>query len=100
MRRLRFRRVAEQALERTSPATRRALESYSAGVNAWLAARRGDLPPEFKLLRFRPEPWSPVDTLAFVQMMARNLSPIDVETRKKTYLDYSPVQTVQFLVTQ
>lgn len=77
MRRLRFRRTAELALERTSPETRRALEAYAAGVNAWLAARDGDLPPEFRLLRFRPEPWTPVDTLAFVQMMARNLSPID-----------------------
>ena len=77
MRRLRFRRAAESALERTSPATRRALEAYAAGVNAWLAARKGDLPPEFELLRCRPEPWTPVDTLAFVQMMARNLSPID-----------------------
>jgi len=77
MRRLRFYRTAELALARTSPETRRALEAYAAGVNAWLGARGGDLPPEFRLLRFRPEPWTPVDTLAFVQMMARNLSPID-----------------------
>ena len=77
MRRLRFYRTAERALSGTSPETRRALEAYAAGVNAWLGARGGDLPPEFRLLRFRPEPWTPVDTLAFVQMMARNLSPID-----------------------
>jgi penicillin amidase len=77
MRRLRFRRVAEAALEHTSPDTRRALEAYAAGVNAWLAERGDDLPPEFVLLRHRPEPWVPADTLAFVQMMARSLSPID-----------------------
>ena len=31
---------------------RRALEAYAAGVNAFLATRRGALPPEFQLLRF------------------------------------------------
>lgn len=77
MRRLRFRRAAERGLELASAESRRALESYAAGVNGWLAARGSDLPPELVLLGHRPEPWSPVDTLAFVQMMARNLSPIE-----------------------
>ncbi len=68
-----------RARRSSGPRPRRGARSRPtrAGVNAWLAARGGDLPPEFALLRHRPEPWAPVDTLAFVQMMARNLSPID-----------------------
>ncbi len=77
MRRLRFRRIAEAQAARVSAPTRAALEAYAAGVNAWLGARGADLPPEFRLLRFRPEPWTPADTLSFILMMARNLSPID-----------------------
>ena len=37
----------------------RALDAYAAGVNAFLASRRGALPPEFLLLRFTPEAWRP-----------------------------------------
>ena len=47
-----------------------ALRAYSAGVNAFLRAHRGRLPLEFTLLRVRPQPWSPVDTLAFARFMA------------------------------
>lgn len=77
MRRLRFRRAAEHGWAHASDEARRALEAYAAGVNAWLAARGADLPPELRILGHRPEPWTPVDTLSFILMMARNLSPID-----------------------
>ncbi len=76
MRRLRFRSVAEASAAALSGATRDALEAYAGGVNDWLAARGEDLPPEFRVLRFRPEPWTPADTLSFILMMARDLSPV------------------------
>ncbi|MCB1008911.1 MAG: penicillin acylase family protein, partial [Acidobacteria bacterium] len=77
MRRLRFRRLAEAAVASARPETRAALEAYAEGVNAWLAARGGDLPPELRLLRVRPEPWTSADTISLTVMMARNLSPIE-----------------------
>lgn len=77
MRRLRFRRLAEAAAAGVAPATFTALEAYAEGVNAWLAARGTDLPPELRVLRVRPEPWTPADTLSLTIMMARNLSPIE-----------------------
>src|SRR6266446_4682845 len=57
-----------------SPEMNRALAAYSAGVNAFLASRRGALPPEFLLLRFAPEPWQPADSLVWGKLMALQLS--------------------------
>ncbi len=51
----------------------RALSAYAAGVNAFLASRRGALPPEFLLLGFAPEPWRPADSLVWGKLMAVQL---------------------------
>ncbi|MBM3285433.1 MAG: penicillin acylase family protein, partial [Candidatus Aminicenantes bacterium] len=47
-----------------------ALNAYSQGVNAWLSSRKLDWPPEFLLLRFRPEPWGALDSLIIKQVQA------------------------------
>ncbi|MCI0432612.1 MAG: penicillin acylase family protein [Gemmatimonadetes bacterium] len=61
--------------ERTlGAAPRRWLESYAAGVNAWITGHRGALPPEFVVLRTEPEPWTPAHTLAIEKVMAWDLS--------------------------
>ena len=40
------------------------LEAYSAGVNAWIARTPPrDLPLEFRLLGYAPEPWTPLHSL-------------------------------------
>ncbi|WP_207478978.1 penicillin acylase family protein [Arenibaculum pallidiluteum] len=73
MRTLGLYRRAEASLEALSPDFRRALDSYAAGVNAWLAARGGPLPVEFQLLRITPEPWRPADSLVWGKLMALQL---------------------------
>jgi penicillin amidase len=50
------------------------LDAYSQGVNAWIESRHWVWPPEFSLLRYRPEPWNPVDSLIIKQIMAMLLS--------------------------
>ncbi|UCE40698.1 MAG: penicillin acylase family protein [Candidatus Aminicenantes bacterium] len=50
------------------------LVAYSQGVNAWLDSRRWKWPPEFSLMRYRPEPWNPLDSLIIKQVMAMLLS--------------------------
>lgn len=67
LRRLGFRRGAERDLTRLSAAGLQALEGYADGVNAYVAHHRR--PIEFVLLRTRPRPWSPVDSLAFGRYM-------------------------------
>jgi len=76
VRRLGFPHAAERLLAGASPETRELLDAYSTGVNAWLAERDGDLPPEFRILRRRPEPWRPVDSVGVIYVMARTLSPV------------------------
>lgn len=62
-------RAAEAAWPKLSPAVRRGIEAYDAGVNALLATRGLLLPPEFVLLRSKPEPWKPADTLVWGKLM-------------------------------
>jgi penicillin amidase len=73
LRTLGVRRAAERALERLDADTRRGLEAYAAGFNAFLATRSGPLPPEFLILGVEPEPWQPADTIAWTKMMAWDL---------------------------
>ncbi|MCK6451722.1 MAG: penicillin acylase family protein [Alphaproteobacteria bacterium] len=74
MRTLGLYRVAEANLAHLSPPVRAALDAYAAGVNAFLATRHGALPPEFLLLRYAPEPWTPADSLVWGRMLALQLS--------------------------
>ncbi|MFH1764918.1 MAG: penicillin acylase family protein, partial [Gemmatimonadota bacterium] len=52
----------------------RQMERYAEGVNAAMDTWRGFLPPEFVLLRLRPEPWNPVFTQGIEKIMAWDLS--------------------------
>jgi penicillin amidase len=74
MRTLGLYRAAEANLPMMSPAFRATLEAYSKGVNAFLDSRGGALPPEFQLLRYRPEHWRPADSLVWGKLMAFQLS--------------------------
>jgi len=66
--------LAEADVAALAPETRAAFERYAAGVNAWIGGHAGALPPEFYLLRTRPEPWRPADTLVWSKLMALQLS--------------------------
>jgi penicillin G amidase len=64
-----LRRAAEATWARLGPADRQLLEAYVTGINAYLANRPSQqLPPEFGILGFQPEPWTPVDVLAFAKL--------------------------------
>ncbi|HET6196817.1 MAG TPA: penicillin acylase family protein [Acetobacteraceae bacterium] len=54
-------------------ATRAMLEAYTRGVNAWIAERGRFGAPEFLFLG-APEPWQPVDSLLWGQIMGLSLS--------------------------
>ncbi|MGH8809091.1 MAG: penicillin acylase family protein, partial [Noviherbaspirillum sp.] len=75
MRTLGVRRNAEKILSNLSADTRAALDAYAHGINAYLANRRGPLPPEFLLTGTPPPaPWHPVDSIGWQTMMAWDLS--------------------------
>jgi penicillin amidase len=80
IRTLGWRRVAEQELRLLAPSTRRYLDAYAAGVNAYISGRSAaDLSLEYSLLRlqglrYRPSAWTAVDSVAWLKVMAWDLS--------------------------
>jgi len=42
-------------------------------VNLFIAQHQDSLPAEFRLLMYRPQPWTGVDSLSIVMMMAEML---------------------------
>ncbi|HEX9446458.1 MAG TPA: penicillin acylase family protein, partial [Dongiaceae bacterium] len=67
-------RQAQAQYDQASPALKAQLQAYADGVNAFLKQRHGALPPEFILLNYQPEPWTPVDSLIWGRLMAQQLS--------------------------
>ncbi|MCH7729804.1 MAG: penicillin acylase family protein, partial [Planctomycetes bacterium] len=57
-------RIAESEWEQLPDDVRQTLESFSRGVNALIEGSADQLPIEFDLLDYQPEPWTPVDCLA------------------------------------
>ncbi|MFZ5609368.1 MAG: penicillin acylase family protein [Pseudomonadota bacterium] len=92
-------RAAGQAYEALDAATRAAFNAYAAGVNAFFANREGALAPEFYLLRHQPEAWTPVDSLAWLKMMAWDLGGNwrDEAARIALLARLTPQQAAQFL---
>lgn len=74
MRTLGLYRLATETVRRMPPNAQAALEAYAAGVNAFLASRSGALPPEFVVLRYQPEQWTPADSLVWGRLMAMRLT--------------------------
>ena len=64
-------RIARARVAAASPASRRALEAYARGVNAWIARHNRAL--EFRVLRHDPEPWLPEHSIAIGVLQAWEL---------------------------
>lgn len=70
-----FARAAQRAWDRLPTETQADINAYVAGVNAFIRTHHGRaLPPEFTALRFEPEPFTGVDVVVWVKMMAWDLS--------------------------
>jgi penicillin G amidase len=67
------RQSAEAEWRRTPANIRTAFESYASGVNQAMSVSRARLPLEHQLLGLRPEPWTPVDSLAISKLFAWRL---------------------------
>ncbi|GAA3640718.1 penicillin acylase family protein [Microlunatus ginsengisoli] len=79
LRTLGWHRVAEQELPLLSASTRRYLDAYAAGVNAYLRGRSAsEMSLEYSLLGlqgldYTPEDWTAADSLAWLKAMAWDL---------------------------
>lgn len=83
-----LRRAAEREWRRTTADIRTAFENHAAGVNAAMSVGRGQLPLEHQLLGLKPEPWTPVDSLAISKLFAWRLG----ENHRAELLRYALVQ--------
>lgn len=70
---LQFRNTARRIYANLSRQDRARLDAYASGVNLFIAQHADSLPPEFKLLMYRPAPWSGVDSLSIGMMMVEML---------------------------
>jgi penicillin amidase len=66
--------AAERAFAELDPDTRRLLDSYARGVNAFLESHGDRLPMEFLALRYQPQPWRAFDSVAVVLNLSTALS--------------------------
>ncbi|MCP4423270.1 MAG: penicillin acylase family protein, partial [Chloroflexi bacterium] len=64
-----FNRLGQADWDNAGEELRQAMVAYADGVNAFLNHPQTKLPVEFTLVRHKPEPWQPVDTLAFTRVM-------------------------------
>jgi penicillin amidase len=73
-RRLRLRRIAENAYGTLPASDRAAFAAYARGVNEFISTHRGNLPLEYRMAGFEPRPWSVVDSLLICLHMLRSLT--------------------------
>ena len=98
-----WRRVAAQELEQLSPESKRYLQSFSDGVNAYISRTTPTkMSLEYTLLSitngdYEPEKWSPVDSLAWLKAMAWDLrsNPVEETTRARLSARFTPEQIAE-----
>lgn len=79
---LQIRRTAQRVYSQLPAAERAVLDEYARGVNLYMQQCEKDntLPAEFRLLGYRPEPWTGVDSMSVGLMMVETLD-LRVETK-------------------
>ncbi|MBN2153412.1 MAG: penicillin acylase family protein [Candidatus Lokiarchaeota archaeon] len=69
-----FRRLGAKDLENTTKDMIDIVSAYAEGVNACLKHPATKVPVELSLLKHVPEPWSPLDCMAFARLMTFQLN--------------------------
>lgn len=70
-----FGRLIDQAAANLDPQFNIAVTSYAKGVNAFIESlTEQTTPPEFRILQYKPRPWTSADSLAVGALMAEYLS--------------------------
>ncbi len=74
LRTLGIHRAAKRQFENLPPETQLHLQRYADGVNAYVGEIMSVRPPEFVIVGVQPGRWEPVDSVAWMLMMAYDLS--------------------------
>lgn len=71
---LRLAAAAERDVSQLDTESRAAMEAYARGVNHFIEQHQSNLPLEFTLLKYKPQPWQPSDSLAIAGYMYQTLT--------------------------
>ncbi len=64
-----FRKTALRIYANLGPDDRRRLDDYASGVNLFIQLHQDTLPEEFRILAYKPKPWSGADSMSIAMMM-------------------------------
>lgn len=81
-----FYHASEQSWNNLDEETRKIVQHYTEGVNAYLEHEH--LPLQIKLLHYQPTPWSNIDSICWIKMMAYDLQ----NCWQKKILNYQLIQ--------
>lgn len=76
---------SQMVLEREDPAILATLQAYTDGVNAWIAECGRKLPPEFRILGYKPEPWTMVDITNIIGFIGWDLASSNLSNEINNY---------------
>lgn len=104
-----FAQVVEAEIAQAPPQARAQLEIYTQGVNAFISSLdEKSLPPEFRILQFKPRPWTPADSLLIIKnfgealntswptdmAMEAGLAQLPADKREALLLETSPLDVL------
>jgi penicillin G amidase len=69
-----FSRAADRDFAAMDKDSRALMEAYARGVNAFIVQHQNNLPLEFALLKYKPQPWQPTDSLVIAGYMYQTLT--------------------------
>ena len=69
-----LRAVAKKSLAMVDARDQNFFSAYARGVNAYIEQHADRLPVEFRILRYRPKPWTPEDSLVIGNQMVKDLN--------------------------
>ena len=98
-----LRAAAKKSLAMANDRDRGFFAAYARGVNAYIAARGGNLPVEFGILGYSPKPWTPEDSIVIANQMVKDLNYhyfYDALSREKILAKLGPELTADLYVNQ
>ena len=69
-----FSRAADRDFAAMDKDSRALMEAYARGVNAFIQQHQNTLPLEFTLLKYKPQPWQPTDSMVIAGYMYQTLT--------------------------
>ncbi len=69
-----FYQLAKEITQSLPDSERAIIQAYADGVNTYIQKNKDNLPAEYRLLNFSPEPWTVENSIGYVRLMAWELN--------------------------